>query len=327
MEKRGLIIVGALSLLNALAAYLLDSDRFQAGFELLHPELILTFLLVPVLGWALWQPFRLMNSRHESPLGELARIYKSHAPRLAVISFVMVLYLLSANALAVFKVNIPHLIPFYADAGFAALDRAIFQIDPWRLTHSLGEWFTLFCDRIYVTWFVGVYGSVVVLAFAKDARKQFIGLMAFTLIWLILGQVCATLLSSAGPILVGDTIGDRQFDPLLAKLGETPGLFVLMAREKLLSMDSGLGAGISAMPSLHVAMAIYWALLARLYVPRWWALPAVYGFLIWLASVHLGWHYAVDGLVSLVGVLIIWRVVERLADVVFAEPRPSAALA
>jgi hypothetical protein len=36
-----------------------------------------------------------------------------------------------------------------------------------------------------------------------------------------------------------------------------------------------------------------------------------YMLLIWIGSVHLGWHYFSDGLVSLVMITVIWWVVGR----------------
>ena len=65
--------------------------------------------------------------------------------------------------------------------------------------------------------------------------------------------------------------------------------------------------GISAMPSIHVAMPLVYALTARA-TARWLAVAfGLYGLLILLGSVHLGWHYAVDGYVSVGAVLILWR--------------------
>ena len=68
-----------------------------------------------------------------------------------------------------------------------------------------------------------------------------------------------------------------------------------------------VGNGISAMPSLHVAIAAWMALAIRKRV-MWFYVAAV-----WIASVHLGWHYVSDGLAGIVGALVIWRFAPRLA--------------
>jgi hypothetical protein len=78
--------------------------------------------------------------------------------------------------------------------------------------------------------------------------------------------------------------------------------------------ETRLGGGISAAPSMHVAMAWLYVLTTW----RWWkplAIPAIGFFaVIWVGSVFLGYHYAVDGLISIAGVSIIWRLVGRWVD-------------
>ena len=322
MDRRGLWLVSALALTNAAAAILLDHGKFAVGFGWSGLRLVLLSVFLPALGWVLWQPIRLALAHHQHPIRELSSVFVTQSPRLANVIIVMGLFLINANSVGVFKSSIPNIMPFYADPLFTSLDRMIFGTDPWRITHSLMPGTTFFFDRLYVTWFIGLYGSIVVLAFSTDAKKQFTGLLAFTLIWIVLGQICATLMSSVGPILVGGVLGDSYFDPLLSELRRAPGLFALMTAERLMSMDSGIGAGISAMPSLHVAMAVFWVLLTRLYCPRLTIFAAIYALLIWIASFHLGWHYALDGIVSLIGVLLIWRIVHWAANLVFIESAP-----
>jgi hypothetical protein len=41
---------------------------------------------------------------------------------------------------------------------------------------------------------------------------------------------------------------------------------------------------------------------------------ALYGVLILIGSVHLGWHYAIDGYASIIGVLVLWWAAGKIAS-------------
>jgi hypothetical protein len=88
----------------------------------------------------------------------------------------------------------------------------------------------------------------------------------------------------------------------------------------------------SAMPSIHVAIAVWMWLTARSLSPA--AAPAAlaYAVFIWIASVQLGWHYASDGLAGAFGMVAVWWIAQKLTSGaplgaldVFArtDPRPG----
>ena len=65
------------------------------------------------------------------------------------------------------------------------------------------------------------------------------------------------------------------------------------------------------MPSMHVALAVLNAIFASS-LNRWagilaWARAAA----IMFGSVYFGWHYALDGYVSIAAVIIIWRIFSK----------------
>jgi membrane-associated phospholipid phosphatase len=69
--------------------------------------------------------------------------------------------------------------------------------------------------------------------------------------------------------------------------------------------------GISAMPSIHVAMATVFALVAWKTNVAFGILFVAYVVAIQIGSVILGWHYAVDGYVSMILTLALWKIVDR----------------
>ncbi len=65
--------------------------------------------------------------------------------------------------------------------------------------------------------------------------------------------------------------------------------------------------GISAMPSVHVAMAVLLALIGWARHPLAGTALTAYAVVILIGSVVLGWHYAIDGYVGGLMAFAIWR--------------------
>ena len=84
---------------------------------------------------------------------------------------------------------------------------------------------------------------------------------------------------------------------------------------------TGIGGGISAMPSMHVVLAALWAFAGWHLSRVLGAVLTVYTALIWVGSVHLGWNYAVDGIVSLAVLAGIWAVAGRAIGLYPMRPR------
>jgi len=82
--------------------------------------------------------------------------------------------------------------------------------------------------------------------------------------------------------------------------------------------------GISAMPSMHVAMSMLFVLVAWNASSLLGVAFTVFAIVIAIGSVHLGWHYAVDGYVSAICMPILWTAAGRLVDWRRArEPHPD----
>jgi hypothetical protein len=277
--------------------------------------LLVALVSIAVLGRAILAggprprraPGHMLRARFGSPLLALAGL----AP--------LLLMPVMFSGFGVLKMLLPIYAPFAWDDAFAAADRALFfGRQPWELTHALLAGFpaTLAIDRIYTLWIMAL--SVAITGFSlfvpRYDRARFF--LAFTAAWLLLGVVGAWLFSSAGPCyaaLVGaSSAGD--FAPLMDRLAamsatRTP-LGAVEWQQVLWDAHAehrhGFGMGISAMPSLHNAVAMLYALA----LPRFGRAAAIAGWvfavLIFIGSIHLGWHYAVDGLAAAAAMLAIW---------------------
>ena len=261
-------------------------------------------------GWgAAWARFRAEYLRLDRVLG-------------ALLSGALVA--LAINLFGTWKLRIPQIQPFAWDARFAELDRVLhFGRQPWEwLQPVLGHpAVTTSLDFVYYTWLplVGLVCAWQAWSPRREARLRFF--LVFVLVWVGLGDVMATIFSSAGPPY-WDELG----------LGANPyaGLFEYHVRVTAVhpfgtaivqeglwlrysgQMPGSLYTGISAMPSVHVAMPLVYALTARA-TARWLGVAfGIYGLLILVGSVHLGWHYAVDGYLGIVAVLLLWWLVGAL---------------
>jgi PAP2 superfamily len=68
------------------------------------------------------------------------------------------------------------------------------------------------------------------------------------------------------------------------------------------------------MPSMHLATSFSFVLLGFSVNRRLGTVSSVFAALIFVGSIHLGWHYAIDGYVAILGTWAIWWIVGRLLD-------------
>ena len=81
--------------------------------------------------------------------------------------------------------------------------------------------------------------------------------------------------------------------------------------------------GISAMPSMHNASAVLFALAFRQVSKRLGWFFAAYAAVILVGSVHLGWHYAIDGYAGVVIAVFSWWLAGPDGALAAADCRPS----
>jgi hypothetical protein len=221
--------------------------------------------------------------------------------RLLTVLLATGLTVLLLRTYASWKPLITTVVPFRTDAELMRLDQAIhLGHHPWRLLQPLlgHPAVTLPLDLLYAMWHPVNCAFVIWLAWS--GRR--------------LLTVGATILSSAGPCYYALVVpGADPYAPLLGylhHLHSSHGVIAVTIQQNLWAYYSGGSVlpvnGISAMPSVHVAAAVLFALVGW-QVGRAMGIGfTIYALVILTGSVHLGWHYAVDGYVSAAAVLLLW---------------------
>ena len=198
--------------------------------------------------------------------------------------------------------------PYSWDRAFMRLDAVLHGgVAPWILLQSVGyQPLTFALAFFYNLWFVVMSAILVIAVFSIDRpklRSQY--LVSFVLAWAILGTIGAILFASMGPCFYDLAYPgqDNPFEPLMAYLKDVNRTYPVwaltaqdMLREDYLANRLGFGAGISAFPSMHIGVVVLNAILGwHLSRIAGWFLT-IFGVLIMMGSVHLGWHYAIDEL-------------------------------
>ncbi len=246
---------------------------------------------------------------------------------------VLVLMPLFLGAFTSLKSLIPVMNPYGWDVTFAAWDRILHGgLDPWQLLQPLlgHPLISASINLSYNSWLAVLYIVLLWQIFStRDPRLRMQFLLTFVLAWALLGTVAATVLASAGPVYFGRVTGvEDTFAPLMAYLQSVNEIYpvgALNAQEFLwkIYQEGGYapGSGISAMPSLHIAMVFLFALVGWRSGPVAGIVLTAYAVIIFIGSVHLGWHYAIDGYAGIAGTWLIWK----FAGFVLGPPAPSLA--
>jgi hypothetical protein len=287
----------------------------DGGLSGKFPVFVIFALTSLLLGLAC-RPIYLVAIRHPLPTRQIVAEIRANWRYLLTTTFVLVALSITLDGAMQIKGQIPQVVPFYADPYLADIDKALFfGVDPWRITHAIvGPWGTRVVDAIYGLWHLSQIVLCIYIALTPDRTMQVRAALTYQISWLVLGSGLATALSSVGPCFYDRFYGGDRFASLLDRLEQTGPLHSTLAKQYLLASEGtdAIGAGISAAPSLHVAVAVLVALVVRDKWPRYSAAGWAFAILIFFGSIHLGWHYATDGLISLAIVPLIWKASARI---------------
>ncbi|HEY8950138.1 MAG TPA: phosphatase PAP2 family protein [Rhizomicrobium sp.] len=307
--------------------------QLEASTGLFFLSMVGQFLILGFAGLATFEFIQLIRAGFpDRPLGTLLkrigeRLLRQDRPG-NILHSLIVLTPLMISFSAV-KLQIPKIHPFAWDQTFTNWDRAIGMGRlPWEILQPfLGyPWITAGLNLAYDAWFLLMFGVLFSQAFAARSstlRMQF--LLAFSFAWFIAGNILAAIFSSAGPCFYG--LLNLGPDPYAAQLtylhaaaAHWPSWSLEMQDttvQKILwtsyvANSDGLG-GISAMPSMHLAASTLLALVTWRINRKLGIAFAIFLALIFLGSIHLAWHYAVDGIAGMVLAVLFWVVAGAIA--------------
>jgi membrane-associated phospholipid phosphatase len=295
--------------------------------------LVPTFLLAAAVVWFLDMAIRV---RPEEPF----RYAKSSvkfllSPEMLLVRAlpVFVYLFLIMSAYSGLKVHIGDFNQYSWDRAFADMDNALFfGTDPWTLVHAAfpgivwGKIFNIF----YHLWFFVMFGIWFwVAGLPGDDRSRVGFLFASGLSWAIGGIVIATAFASVGPCYFERLLGDPRFSDLMHTLRGYDLMAIAVQDEwwdLFVTKSNGVGAGLSAFPSMHCTYATLFALFGFSRSRKLgWALT-IFAAFIYLGSVYLGWHYAIDAIGGIAIGICSWWFGLYLADKISEDPRGSGHL-
>lgn len=197
------------------------------------------------------------------------------------------------------KPEVTAVAPFWADNLFADMDHAIFGRDPWQFFQGLNLEFHAFAYSFF--WAMAVMAALVWLLAQPQSRERSASLVSYFALWSVFGPLGQFFLSAAGPIFYSRIgLGDR-FAELERNIPEVTNQVSGYLWDMHSNGTLGPGAGISAMPSLHIATVTWIYLAFRSQGSRFAPIAALFAVYIFAMSVALGWHYAVDGIFGALG--------------------------
>lgn len=298
-DRDWLIASGVITALSAIAAVVL---MLGLSFSALPAP------RVSLASWFAWTLFagggsiiaytlRLMRAGEDRPIDRLRENWRTAKVRYIAIAVGMTLAGLDMYSYMILKPILDVLTPFWADPTLARIDAFLLGKDAWRF---FSGWNLDLVAVLYSPfWFFSLLLTFYWLLLRAPSRIKSAAILSYFVIWSVFGTIGQALAPAGGPIFYERLGYGSRFAHL-----RVPGLEGGIADYLWMTYKArslAPGAGISAMPSLHIATMTWIVLVFALYRSKWLIAAVPLSLFIYCGSVALGWHYAIDGVVGAVG--------------------------
>ena len=229
------------------------------------------------------------------PLARLKTLFREQRERIQFVALVILFAGLNMIAFMWVKPLLNYLVPFWADPLLADWDKLLFfGHEPWQVL----QWANFPAAGIayHPGWFAMMILALLIAAWAPPSPERSALLLAYFVLWSLAGPLIHVLLPAGGPIFyerMGYGTRFAALDGGAETMAVADYLWSVYA-----SKSFGAGSGISAMPSMHVTMSTWTAIAFAVCARRWLPLGLGALALIFVLSIALGWHYALDGVVG-----------------------------
>jgi hypothetical protein len=324
MERDWLIPFGLLAVFEWACAQALAWSVGYPG----APDYISQFAFMAIIGFGAlfcfyaFHFFKMMFRAAPEPTRALLQLTRDNLPRFATIGLGLAFTALHMVAFNWSKSVLPVAVPFWADVALADFDEVIFGMAAWEWAYRLAGNASGLFYWTYALWAPLQVAVLLALIFSRQSSRRSCLLVAYLLTWII-GGALSFAVSSAGPLFYGPLgFGDRFnsliSQPHLQRFPET----AYYLWQNYVNLSALPAAGISAFPSLHVAIAVWVALALRHWLG--WIYPAIITF----GSILFGWHYILDAPAGMIVAILAYYLAQKIlgrgesrssVDVDFAE--------
>lgn len=183
------------------------------------------------------------------------------------------------------------------------LDHVTIWRDPylWEIEKSVLIWLTqlpinvVAWDTLYHgCWPIEFFAAFVLVVLGRGARLVLYYCVSMIVLFYV-GRLLGVINPVMGPAFFKPELFAYLDNSITQQAMQLVSSVMVQSPEMAIEQGGVLLGGISAMPSLHVAMVTvtsYWLAVAR----RWTlAITVPWVLLVWSATVVLGWHYILDG--------------------------------